>query len=329
MGWLAAGRRGLGWSLAAASLMLGLPANAETVPFKQWVEELRREAATLGIRTSTLDQALGGIRPIQRVIDLDRKQPEFTLTFRQYMDRVVPPARVEVGKSKLRENRALLDEIGSKYGVQPRFIVAFWGIESDFGRLTGGFPVIPALATLAHDGRRSAYFRSQLLDALKILDTAHIGLADMTGSWAGAMGQPQFMPSSFLSFAVDHDGDGRKNIWTSKADVFASAANYLARSGWQGDQTWGRPVRLPAGFDSGLADLAVKKRLRQWQRLGVRRTDGGDLPRRDLMASMVFAEDPGGPAFLVYANYRTILKWNRSTFFAVAVGSLADRIGGG
>ena len=143
------------------------------------------------------------------------------------------------------------------------------------------------------------------------------------------MGQPQFMPSSFLSFAVDYDGDGRKNIWTSKADVFASAANYLARSGWKGDQTWGRAVRLPPGFNSKLVGLAVKKRLSQWQQLGVRRAGGGDLPTRDLMASIVFAKDPAGPAFLVYSNYRTILKWNRSTFFAVAVGSLADRIGDG
>ncbi len=316
-------------AIAAAFLAFVQPAAGGTVSFQKWVEELHREAAAQGIRPSTLKSALGALKPLPRVIELDRKQPEFTLTFRQYMDKVVPAARVEKGRRLLRENRALLDEVGAKFGVQPRFMVAFWGIESDFGRLTGGFPVIHALATLAFDGRRSAYFRGELINALKILDGGHIGLAKMSGSWAGAMGQSQFMPSSFLAYAVDHDGDGRKDIWKTKADVFASAANYLARVGWKGDQTWGRPVRLPEGFDTGLASLKVRKRLSEWQGLGVRRADGGDLPKRDLVASLVLAEGPESPAFLVYANYHAILKWNRSTFFALAVGSLAERIGGG
>lgn len=321
--------RGLCWGLIAAVSAISLPANAETVPFERWLEDLRREAVSLGIRDTTIENALTGIRPIPRVIELDRKQPEFTLTFAQYMNRVVPRGRVEKGRRKLKENRALLEEVGRKYGVQPRFIVAFWGIETDFGRITGGFHVIQALSTLAYDGRRSAYFRRELLNALRILDGGHIDVSRMVGSWAGAMGQSQFMPSSFLNFAVDHDGDGRKDIWSNKADVFASTANYLARSGWKGDQTWGRPVRLPEGFDSGLANLDVGKRIGEWQRLGIRRTNGGDLPRRDLMASVVLSEGPGSSAFLVYNNYRAILKWNRSTFFAVAVGTLADRIGGG
>jgi len=176
----------------------------------------------------------------------------------------------------------LLEEVAQKYGVQARFIVAFWGIETDFGRITGGFPLVPALATLAYDGRRSAYFRKELLNALEILDGGHIAPKDMVGSWAGAMGQCQFMPSSFLNFAVDGDGDGRKDIWTNRKDVFASAANYLSRSGWKGDQTWGRQVRLPDGFDAKLADLDVRKTLAEWQGLGVRRLDGSDLPVRDL-----------------------------------------------
>ena len=313
----------------AGALLFGVPALAGTPSFSQWIDALRQEALQRGIRGSTLDAALAGIEPIARIIELDRKQPEFTLTFRQYMDRVVPRARVEKGRQRLRENRALLVEIGRKYGVQPRFLVAFWGIETDFGRHTGGFRVIPALATLAYDGRRSAYFRRELLNALEILDQGHIALPDMVGSWAGAMGQSQFMPSSFVTFAVDYDGDGRKDIWNTKADVFASAANYLSRVGWKGDQTWGRPVRLPSGFDTGLASLKIRKRLSEWQRLGVRRADGGDLPKRDLMAAVVLAEGPGGPAYLVYDNYHAILKWNRSTFFALAVGSLAEQIGDG
>jgi membrane-bound lytic murein transglycosylase B len=204
--------------------------------------------------------------------------------------------------------------------------------------------VVAALATLAHDGRRSAYFRRELFNALMILDQGHISVGAMKGSWAGAMGQSQFMPSSFLSFAVDEDGDGRRDIWTTKADVFASAANYLAESGWQGDQTWGRRVRLPQGFDLALVGLDVIKPLDQWQTLGIRRSDGRDLPTRPLPASLVLPDgekapdgvgvgDPGwagnsGAAFLVYDNYRTTLKWNRSTFFAIAVGHLADRLVG-
>ncbi len=305
------------------------PVEAGTVSFQEWLKGVRSEAISLGIRPNILDSALRGISLIPRVIELDHKQPEFTLTFRQYLDRVVPPSRVKRARRKLNENRAILEEVGRKFGVQPRFIVAFWGIETDFGRQKGGFSVIRALATLAYDGRRSKYFRGELMNALKILNQGHISVSEMIGSWAGAMGQSQFMPSSFLSFAVDYDGDGRKDIWNDKADVFASAANYLSRSGWKGDQTWGRPVRLSKELDKNVIGLKVRKRLSEWQKLGVRRNDGSDLPKRDLMASVVLAEGAGGPAFIVYDNYRTILKWNRSTFFAVAIGSLADRIGDG
>ena len=310
-------------------VFLFLPvANAvASVPFEQWLKEFRTEAAASGIRPEILSDALNGVVAIPRVIELDNKQPEFTLTFQQYMTRVVPNSRVKKGRKKLAENRALLEEVGAKYGVQPKFIVAFWGIETDFGRVTGGFKLVPALATLAHDGRRSAYFRKELLNALKILNQDHIKAKDMVGSWAGAMGQCQFMPSSFLNFAVDHDGDGRKDIWTTKSDVFASAGNYLSRSGWKGDQTWGRAVTLPANFNNDLATLKARKPISEWQKLGVRRGDGSDLPSRDLMASVVFVKGPGSPAYLVYDNFRAIMKWNRSTYFAVAVGTLAEKIG--
>ena len=260
------------------------------------------------------------------MVELDRKQPEFTLTFKQYISRVVPPARIRKGRRKFTENKAQLQRAGRRFGVQPRFIVAFWGIETDFGRHAGGFSVIRALATLAFDGRRSRFFRRQLMHALRILEQGHITPGRMKGSWAGAMGQFQFMPSSFMSFAVDGDGDGRKDIWTNKKDAFASAANYLARSGWKGDQTWGRAVRLPGGFDTKLAGLKIRKPLGEWQKLGLRRAGGGDLPKRQLPASVVLADGPGGPAYLAYNNYRVILKWNRSTFFALAVGKLAEGI---
>ncbi len=305
------------------------PTPAEAQSFEAWLGDLRVEAEAAGIGESTLDAALDGLSTIPRVIELDRKQPEFTQTFDEYMALRVTPELVEEGRRVFREQRALLTEIGGKYGVQPRFIVALWGVETRYGKYTGGFPVIAALATLAYDGRRSAYFRGELLNALEIIDQGHIEPANMIGSWAGAMGQNQFMPSSFLRFAVDFDGDKRRDIWTTLADVFASTAKYLSRSGWRGDQTWGREVRLPDGFDPALAGLGVVKRLSGWQRIGVRRADGGDLPGRDLRASIVLPGGEDGPAYVVYSNYRAILKWNRSDYFAVSVGYLADLIGSG
>ncbi|HJN61201.1 MAG TPA: lytic murein transglycosylase [Alphaproteobacteria bacterium] len=310
----------------------GAPAGAaeeQAVDFAVWLEALRAEALGQGISAATLDAALAGVEPIPRVIELDRSQPETTLTFEQYMDRVVPNSRVEKGRARLRENAAALEAVRAAFGVQPRFIVALWGIETNFGQYTGGFSVIASLATLAHDGRRSAYFRAELLDALRILEQGHITPAAMMGSWAGAMGQSQFMPSSFVRFAIDFDGDGKRDIWATKADVFGSAANYLAKSGWRGDQTWGRKVSLPDNFDVSLADLKISKPLAGWQALGVRRANGQNLPIvAGMMGSIVFPGGEGGPAFLVYDNFKTTLKWNRSTYFAMAVGHLADRIAG-
>ena len=309
------------------ALAIGAPAAAQT-SFATWLAGVRDEALARGISTATVDHAFDELAPIARVIELDRKQPESTLTFAQYRDRIVSARRVDSGRTQLAAHNALLSAIAARFGVQPRFVVALWGIETNYGSHTGGFSVIGALATLAYDGRRSAYFRGELLAALQILDEGHIALADMTGSWAGAMGQAQFMPSSFLNFAADHDGDGTKDIWRNQGDVFSSAANYLSRVGWRGDITWGREVRLPAGFDAALADLKVIKRLGEWQALGVRRADGRDLPARDLAASIVLPGGAGGPAYLVYDNYRALLRWNRSHYFATSVGLLSDRIAG-
>jgi membrane-bound lytic murein transglycosylase B len=316
----------------------GTPAPAQTPqaetpetpiqPFADWLLELKTEALERGISEPILGIALNGVEPIPRVIELDRNQPEFTLTFQQYLTRVVPDHRIATGRRKLTQNRALLNDVYRIYGVPPHMIVALWAIETDFGRLTGGFKVVPALATLAHDGRRSAFFRKELLDALTILDEGHIKPADMAGSWAGAMGQCQFMPSSFLNFAVDHDGDGRKDIWKTRADIFASAANLLASHGWERGWTWGRPVRLPDVFDLGVEGLDNKKPLAEWQALGIRRTDGRDLPNAEIDASLIMPDGPDGAVFLVYDNFRVILHWNRSDYFALTVGYLADRIAG-
>ena len=294
--------------------------------FLEWLEGVRMEARTQGISDAILDKSLADTAPIPRIIELDRNQPESTITFTNYINRIVNATRVRIGRAKLDAHRKILDQVGQEFGVQPRFIVALWGIETNFGQFTGGFSVVDALATLAYDGRRSAYFRGELMKAFKILEEGHIAPEDMKGSWAGAMGQSQFMPSSFLAYARDHDGDGAKDIWNTQADVFASAANYLKNVGWNDDLTWGREVRLPPGFDASLAALDVVKKIGDWQQLGVRRTDGADLPARTIDASIILPGGQGQPAFMIYDNYRATLRWNRSHYFATAVGLLSDRI---
>jgi membrane-bound lytic murein transglycosylase B len=311
----------LGAATAASS------ATAQTnAAFAAWLMELRAEAQGTGISKQTLDASFKGVAPIPRIIELDRKQPESTLTFKQYVDRIVSNARVKRGRAQLQKNSPLLQEVAAKFGVQPRFIVALWGIETNFGQNTGGFSVIAALSTLAFDGRRSKYFRGELLEALRIVEQGHIKPENMKGSWAGAMGQSQFMPSSFVNYAYDYNGDGAKDIWNTSADVFASAANYLSGVGWKADITWGREVRLPQGFDSALANIKVVKQLSEWQTLGVRRADGSNLPARDLSASVIFPGEVGETAYVVYDNYRALLRWNRSLYFATAVGLLSDKI---
>ena len=225
----------------------------------------------------------------------------------------------EINKYKEKINIFLLygDNEGQKIEI----------IETNFGQHTGGFPVIAALATLAHDGRRSSYFRGELLKALQIIEEGHITSKNMKGSWAGAMGQSQFMPSSFLSYAYDYNGDGRRDIWTTRNDVFASIANYLSSVGWRDDITWGREVIIPSTLNAkNLSEKKTVKRMAEWQSLGVRLTDRSDLPKRDLKSRLVMPERGQGRAFLAYENYNNILKWNRSNFFAIAVGSLADQI---
>lgn len=315
-------------SLLIAATVL-FPAQALAEPdarFLEWLEGVRTEARTQGVSEAILERSLSGVEPIPRIIELDRNQPESTITFTQYLDRIVSPARIKAGRTQYDKHRDILEKIGQEFGVQPRFIVALWGIETNFGQFTGGFPVVNALATLAYDGRRSAYFRGELMKALQILEEGHITPEDIKGSWAGAMGQSQFMPSSFLAYAHDYDGDGAKDIWNTQADVFASAANYLKGVGWNDDLTWGREVRVPAGFDPDQASLDVVKSIAVWQDMGVRRADGSDLPGRDLQASIILPGGPGQPAFMIYDNYRATLRWNRSHYFATAVGLLSDRI---
>lgn len=317
-----------GFSLVLATVlptMLGIQTADAAEPFDAWLDGLKAEALQKGISSSTLDTAFKDVSPIEKVLEYDRKQPEFSQTFWTYLNRAVSDERINRGKRLLQQHAGLLAEVERKYGVQPRFLVSFWGLETNYGDYTGGFSVIGALATLAHDERRADFFRAELFNALQILDDGHIAPDRMSGSWAGAMGQTQFMPSTFTGYATDGDGDGKIDIWGSLPDVFHSAAHYLSSVGWKGDETWGREVRLPADFDLDLTQLSIKKHISEWQALGVRRANGGNLPAADIEGSIVLPAGAKGPAFLVYQNFRSTLIWNRSILYAAAVGYLADR----
>ena len=311
---------------------MGTPALATDTDFKNWLTELRAEARGIGISEVTLDAALNDVTLNERVIELDRSQPEFKLTFDEYLSRFVTDWRRQTGARMLAEHAEILDQVEAKYGVQKRFLITFWGMETSFGKYLGSFNVPRSLVTLAYDGRRSAYFRTELLNALRIIEDDHITASEMNGSWAGAMGQSQFMPSSFVNYAVDWNGDGRRDIWGTKADVFASAANYLKQAGWRDDITWGRQVRIPGDLVAaglGATKLVESKtwmKLPEWQKAGVRNADGGDLPTRPLKARLVMPEGVGGPAYLVYENYESILRWNRSNYYALAIGHLSDKL---
>ncbi len=312
--------------LFVLALLFPLAAYASQ-PFDQWLNSLKQEALRKGISQQTVNAALNDIKPIPRVIELDRKQPEGRMTFGEYYTKVINQQRINEGRKRYRQHRSQLEGAAKKYGVPAHYIVALWGIETNYGSNTGGFKVVPSLATLAHDGRRSEFFRAELLNALKILDAGHISPANMKGSWAGAMGQNQFMPSSFHAFAVDGNNDGKRDIWTSLYDVFASTANYLSKSGWKEDERWGREVKLPQGFPKSLTGLETKKSTQEWANMGISLPSGSALPTATgLKASVVAPDGLAGRTFLVYDNYRVIMKWNKSTYFATSVGLLADQI---
>jgi len=297
--------------------------------FPAWLAEFRTEALAGGISPATLDRALSQVQILARVTELEQNQPEFRLTVAEYLDRVVPDSRVRKGREALEQHRDLLNSVYRHYGVQPSILLALWGIETDFGRNIGTYSVIDAVATLAYQGRRPVFFRQELLHALRIIDQGHIRPEQMTGSWAGAMGQVQFMPSSFRNFAVDHDGDGRRDIWNSLPDVFASAANYLSESGWMKDENWGLEAGIPADLNPSLVGLEVRKSLVEWESAGVRFVEKAGFPvDASPLWSLVAPDRQKRTAYLANNNYRVLLRWNRSHHFAIAVGTLADRIAG-
>lgn len=303
-------------------------ASPQQLAFEQWVASFRISARAAGIDEATLALAFADVRYVPRVVELDRAQPEFTRSVWAYLDAAVSPQRVARGQAQWQQHRADIDAAAARYGVAPEILVAIWGVESNYGSNFGSIPTIDALATLGFDGRREAWARGQLLAALRILQDGDIDRGHMVGSWAGAMGQTQFMPSVFLAHAVDADGDGRRDLWASMADVMASTANFLARSGWQAGEPWGVEVRLPPGFDVGLADPSVRQSAAQWAYQGVKGVDGAPLPPL-ADAAVLLPAGAGGPVFLVGPNFRVILRYNNATSYALAVGLLAQRLAGG
>jgi len=310
-------------------LTLASPLHAmDAEDFQACLEGIEVKARSEGVSQTTLTDNLRTANWQDRVIELDRRQPEFTTPFHEYLNRRVTDERVERGRRLLEEHRELLEEVSAEYGVPSQYLVAFWGLETNYGSFFGNMRVIDSLATLACDPRRSGYFTSELVAALQILDSEAMGADDMEGSWAGAMGHVQFMPSVFRRHAVDHDGDGQRDLWGSIPDAMASAANFLSNIGWESGYRWGREVVLPEDFDFSLAGGDHSQSLGDWRRQGVRMPSGARLPAVDLEARLLLPAGHRGPAFLVYDNFDVIMRWNRSEFYAISVGHLADRIAG-
>lgn len=313
---------------SAAAVPPEATAAPEQAGFTAWVAEVSREALAAGIRPATVQQALGSAQLLPRVIELDRAQPEFTRTPWAYLDTAVSPQRIAQGQAKRAEYQAPLDAAAARYGVPAEVVTAIWGMESNYGQNFGSFRTVDALATLGYEGRRRDWARGELLAALRILDQGDIAPERMVGSWAGAMGHTQFLPSVFLAYAVDADGDGHRDIWGSVPDVTASTANFLAHMGWQTGQPWGVEVQLPPGWDYARAEPGVRQTSTQWASEGLRAVDGQPLPELGA-ASVVTPAGARGPAFLVGSNFRALLHYNNSVNYALAVGLLARQIGGG
>jgi membrane-bound lytic murein transglycosylase B len=320
-----------------AQVVVPAPTEPARPEFSDFITKLKEQARAQGVSAETIEAALTGLEPLEVVVERDRTQAETVLTIDQYVRRRLTRPFVRTAVEQSRAHRKTLTPIGKKYGVSTRLIVAIWGMESNFGRFTGTRPIIQALATLAWEGRRGAFFTAELMDALKILDNDYIELDQMKGSWAGAMGQTQFMPSSYLAHAQDWDGDGRRDIWKTLPDVFASIANYIQAYGWKDGELWGREVRLPAGGplpliqkvgvrESGCRaarEMTVPLPLAKWQAMGVRTAAGGALPKVDRDASLLNA---GSKSYLVYRNYDALLGYNCAHAYALAVALLSDRI---
>lgn len=308
--------------------------------FSDYVATLKQEALSKGYKPELIEPVFASLTYHERIVAADKSQPEVVETLSTYLPKRVSETRIRMARERYQQYLPQLEKIAAQYGVQARFIVALWGLESSFGNFMGTYSVPSALVTLAYDGRRESFFKQEFYQALDILAQGHISLEQMKGSWAGAMGQSQFMPSSFMAYAQDGDGDGKKDIWTNQADVFASIANYLKQQGWDNSKTWGREVILPENFDithaiargslqrgEWLQRWAESERsLADWQQLGLQRLNKTALPVRDINAALVLPDGEAGRAFLAYDNYKVLMHWNRSYYFVTSVGYLADLI---
>lgn len=313
------------WGLVIIALMLINQVVFAAENWSQWLAGVRKEAMQQAIPPALFDEAFAGIHePSRQIKSFMHSQPEHRLTFLKYRSTRADNYRIAIGRKEYKKNKELLDAIGQEYGVNPCFIVSFWGMETSYGTYMGNFPVIKALATLAYESNRKEVFRKELFIALHILNEGHVSLADFKGEWAGASGQPQFLPSSWVKYAVDYDKDGHKDIWKSKPDVFASIANYMKQNGWKTGEPWAIQVKLPAKFDMKIEGKSIVKPVSEWNTLGVRTENGQPLPNQDLQASIV--QPLGGPTFLAFPNYKMILRYNNSIYYAGAIGYMADKI---
>lgn len=314
--------------VAALMLLVSAVPSTRADDFQAWVARFWPTAKAAGITRQTYDLAFKGMTPDPKVVEAANFQPEYVKPIGEYIDRVVSDKRVETGKTKLVENKALLDVIEKRYGVDRHIVVAIWGVESNFGTQPGDMNVIRSLATLIYTGTKAKFAKPQLIMALKILQHGDVSYEAMNGSWAGAMGHTQFIPTTYQSYAVDYDGDGKRDIWNDVPDALASTASYLKVSGWRPGESWGYEVSLPKGFNPAKVSEATSKTLADWGKLGLVRANGAPYPRPSDRATLFAPAGTNGPAFLVLNNFRAILHYNVAKSYALAVGHLSDRLRG-
>ena len=315
--------------LCGTALVAAGPAQAQDGGFRDCLNNIKADALKQGVPAATVDRAFQGLTPDQKVVDLDNRQPEFSLTYAKYVGGTVSLDRIQKGQQKMAQHRALLDQLQAEYGIPPQYLMAFWGIETNYGTYMGDFRVVRSVATLACMTKRTAFFSNETVQALRILNTNHMTSEQMRGSWAGAMGNMQFMPSTFTKWAVDRDGNGKIDIWNSLPDAFASAANFLRGIGFKPGLPSSEEVMLPQGFPLDQADTTVEKPVKAWASMGVKKMNGGALPQVDDAASILLPAGFRGPAFIIYPNFKAVMNWNRSTLYALSVGILARQIAGG
>jgi membrane-bound lytic murein transglycosylase B len=315
--------------LCGTALVAAGPAQAQDGGFRDCLNNIKADALKQGVPAATVDRAFQGLTPDQKVVDLDNRQPEFSLTYAKYVGGTVSLDRIQKGQQKMAQHRALLDQLQAEYGIPPQYLMAFWGIETNYGTYMGDFRVVRSVATLACMTKRTVFFSNETVQALRILNTNHMTSEQMRGSWAGAMGNMQFMPSTFTKWAVDRDGNGKIDIWNSLPDAFASAANFLRGIGFKPGLPSSEEVMLPPGFPLDQADTTVEKPVKAWASMGVKKMNGGALPQVDDAASILLPAGFRGPAFIIYPNFKAVMNWNRSTLYALSVGILARQIAGG